>query len=123
MQLIDFYTNVFGNPGAPTTGTVASKWVVLPPGYSRSALPKQLRGLPSYQANTTGVWLLGRTYVANPSDLASAKAVQLQYSLAPAVTSAQRVTDVGSIATASVSDTAASTSPSLACRLHSTLHH
>jgi hypothetical protein len=84
MQLLDFYTNVIGNPGAPTTGTAASKWVILPPGYHKSSLPQQLRSLPTYQSNTTAVWLIGRTYVSTPADLAAAKAVQLQYTLAPA---------------------------------------
>ncbi|WIA39245.1 hypothetical protein OEZ86_005367 [Tetradesmus obliquus] len=85
MELLDFYTNVFGNPGAPTTGTAASKWVVLPPAYKRSALPRALWNLRMYRSNTTGVWLLGRTYVANQSDLAAAREVQQQYSLSPAM--------------------------------------
>ncbi|WIA14394.1 hypothetical protein OEZ85_002921 [Tetradesmus obliquus] len=97
MELLDFYTNVIGNPGAPTTGTAASKWAVLPPGYKQSSLPQHLRSLPSYQSNTTAVWVLGRTYVSTPADTAAAKAVQVQYSLAPATAPSSSSSSAASI--------------------------
>jgi len=43
MELLDFYTEVFGNPGIATTGDQASKFVVMRCGGDKSKLPAPLQ--------------------------------------------------------------------------------
>jgi hypothetical protein len=43
LQLLDAYTEVFGNPGITQTGDQASRFVVIPCGMDKSKLPPTLQ--------------------------------------------------------------------------------
>lgn len=77
MQLLDAYTNSFAYVGRRATGTGAGDWAIAGPGW-HGPLP---RGVHRIDAPTRTVWLLGRTLVGGPGDLAAAKAVQRGYAL------------------------------------------
>ncbi len=77
MQFLDAYTNSFAYVGTRTTGTRAGTFVVTGPGW-HGVLPHGLRRIA---APTPTVWLLGRTLVRGPSDLARTNQIQTEYTL------------------------------------------
>ena len=79
MQLCDAWTNVFASPGSRTTGTTERDFVIVGP-YAKGTLPKSVTPI---HAPTNMVWLLGRTQVLGPSDLAVVHAIQGRYALTP----------------------------------------
>jgi hypothetical protein len=79
LQFMDAYTNVFAYVGRRTTGVEAGDFVVVGPGWT-GALPA---GLPRIDSPTSWVWILGRTLVDGPEDLAAVHGLQDQLTLAP----------------------------------------
>jgi hypothetical protein len=77
MQFLDAYTNSFAYVGSRTTGSRAGRFAITGPGW-HGHLP---RGLRRISAPTPTVWLLGRTLVRGPRDLARANRIQHAYSL------------------------------------------
>jgi hypothetical protein len=79
LQLLDAYTNTFGSIGRRTTGTREGDYAITPPGWS-GTLPA---GVHRIEAPTRTAWLLGRTLVDGPDDLAAVNAIQHAYALTP----------------------------------------
>ncbi len=79
LPLIDMWTDVFANPGKRTTGTDASEWVIVGPGYA-GELPE---GLPVIEAPTPYVWIIGRTQTNGTADYPAVHEVQDGYVLTP----------------------------------------
>ena len=71
IQLMDAHSNSFSYIGSGSTGTRAGDFALLPPGWSGS-LPA---GVTPVQSPTNTVWLLGRTLVDGPADLANVKPI------------------------------------------------
>lgn len=79
LPCIDMWTDVFANPGKRTTGTDASEWVIVGPGYT-GALPD---GLPVIAAPTPYVWIIGRTQTNGVADYPAVHDVQDGYVITP----------------------------------------
>jgi hypothetical protein len=78
-QLIDMWTNPFAYIGTRATGTGAGAYALTPPGW-QGTLPS---GVQSIAAPTKRVFVLTRTLVNSPSDLAAAVAVEASYRNGP----------------------------------------
>lgn len=79
LQFLDAYTNTFGYIGRRTTGTQAGDFAITPPGW-HGTLPQGVRRI---SAPTRTVWMLGRTLVNGPNDVANVNAIQHGYTLTP----------------------------------------
>ncbi|MBS0590468.1 MAG: DUF1254 domain-containing protein [Proteobacteria bacterium] len=79
MQFMDFYTSDFAIIGTRTTGSAAGTYAIVGPNW-KGELPKGLKRLDS---PTNSVWLLGRTLIDGPEDLAAVHAQQDRYRLIP----------------------------------------
>lgn len=79
LPCVDMWTDVFANPGKRTTGTDASTWVVVGPGYT-GELPA---GLPVIEAPTPYVWIIGRTQTNGVADYPAVHTVQDGYEITP----------------------------------------
>jgi hypothetical protein len=79
IPLYDAYSNQFASIGSRTTGDGAGDFAILGPGW-QGALPA---GLRSVQAPTNSVWLIARTLVRGPGDLAAAVAATRGLALVP----------------------------------------
>ena len=79
MHFMDFYTNQFAYVGSRTTGDKAGSYAIVGPGW-KGELPK---GLKRIDSPTNQIWLLGRTLVTGPEDLAAVHAQQDRYHLTP----------------------------------------
>jgi hypothetical protein len=79
LELLDAYTNVFGYIGRRVTGTQAGDYAIVGPGF-RGSLPA---GVKRIQSPTPTVWIIGRTLVNGPSDVANVDAIQHTYTLTP----------------------------------------
>jgi hypothetical protein len=91
MQFMDAFTNNFAYVGSRTTGSAAGRYAIVPPGWQGS-LPA---GVKRIEAPGEQVWLLGRTLVDGPADLAAVHALQDQYRLTPLVSpTAPRASDL-----------------------------
>ncbi|MBV9746270.1 MAG: DUF1254 domain-containing protein [Acidobacteriia bacterium] len=82
IPMLDAYSNVFASIGTRTTGTGAGNYAVVGP-FWQGPFPDDANVTAVIKAPTNTVWLLGRTLVNNPSDLAAAVAVTTQYQLIP----------------------------------------
>jgi hypothetical protein len=78
-QFIDMYTNTFANIGSRTTGQGPARYLVAGPGW-RGRAPA---GTTLLRSPTPDVWLLGRTLVRGPDDVANVVAIQRGYVLTP----------------------------------------
>jgi len=76
-QFLDIWTNTIANVGTRTTGQGAGRFVVVPPGWTGT--PPS--GAMVIRATSWDVWLIGRTLVRGPDDVAAARAVQRSYAL------------------------------------------
>lgn len=76
-QLLDMYTNTIADIGVLTDGGVAGTYAFVGPGWQGS-IPQ---GVTRIDVPTPDAWLLGRTQVKGPADLAAAAQVENQYSL------------------------------------------
>jgi hypothetical protein len=79
MELVEPYTNVVGYVGTRVSGNRAGDYAVVGPRWSGS-VP---RGMRCVVAPADRVWVIGRTLVQGPDDLAAARAVQRRYRLTP----------------------------------------
>lgn len=77
-QFLDSYTNDFKYIGTRENETSGGQYFIYGPNYT-GTVPGGYAG--TIQTPTDSVWLLGRTLVNGPSDLAAANAVQSQYTL------------------------------------------
>ncbi|PRY37849.1 DUF1254 domain-containing protein [Umezawaea tangerina] len=77
-QFLDVWTNTIANVGTRTTGQGAGRFAVVPPGWT-GASPSDVTAIP---VPCWDVWLIGRTLVRGPDDVAAARAVQRTYGLA-----------------------------------------
>jgi hypothetical protein len=71
-QFLDMYTNTFANVGTRTNDGAPGRYAVTGPGW-HGTLPA---GVHRISAPTPDVWVIGRTLVPSPSDLAAAVAQQ-----------------------------------------------
>ncbi len=78
-QLLDMYTNTFANIGVLTDHGRGGRYAIAGPGWN-GKLPS---GTTRIDAPTPDVWLLGRTELIGPSDLAAVEAIQQRYVLRP----------------------------------------
>ena len=76
-QLLDMYTNTIADVGVLTDGGRAGTYAFVGPGW-HGTIPK---GVTRIDVPTPDAWLLGRTQVNGPADLAPAMALQQKYSL------------------------------------------
>src|ERR1700727_1503594 len=70
LPMLDMWTDGVASPGGRTTGTQASRFLVMPPAANREqlkqhALPENMRVI---DAPTAYVWIIGRTQTNGPSD-------------------------------------------------------
>jgi hypothetical protein len=79
LQLLDAYTNTFGYIGRRVTGTGAGDYAIVGPRW-RGRIPP---GVHVIKAPTPTVWMIGRTLVYGPADVAAADAIQRHYTLTP----------------------------------------
>lgn len=78
-QIIDACTNNVGYVGSLTTGTAAGNFVLAPPGMVPSSVPNAtVIPVPGRY-----IFLLGRTQILGPDDIAAAQAIMDQYALVP----------------------------------------
>jgi len=77
-QLLDAYTNSFANVGTRTVIGNSSRVAILPPGWS-GRLPAGV--VTVVVAPTPDVWIIGRTSVKGPQDVAAVTTLQKQYRL------------------------------------------
>ncbi|MGH9029347.1 MAG: DUF1254 domain-containing protein, partial [Acidimicrobiales bacterium] len=76
-QLLDMYTNTFADLGVLTDHGHGGRYAIVGPGW-HGTLPS---GVARVEAPTPDVWLLGRTEVNGPNDLAATIAIQHHYVL------------------------------------------
>lgn len=79
LQLMDAWSNVFASPGVRTTSTSAQNFLITGPNWS-GVVPG---GMIHYTSPTNMVWINGRTFVKNQSDIATVVAFQNVISLMP----------------------------------------
>jgi hypothetical protein len=79
IQLLDAYTNDFAYIGAGSERDAARSVAVVPPGW-QGVLPD---GVQRIDSPTKLVWLLGRTLIDGPDDLAAAKQILAGYAITP----------------------------------------
>ena len=78
-EFLDPYTNVFHYIGTRTTGDGAGNYAIVGPGF-HGHLPS---GLHRIRSSYDHIWLVGRTQVSGPSDLAAVHKIQDGYKLVP----------------------------------------
>ena len=79
MPMLSAWTDVFSSPGTRTTGSNASNFAIVGPGWN-GTLP---RGLTKIQAPTETAWIVGRTQLNGPADVPAVTALQAKYTLTP----------------------------------------
>ena len=97
LQFVDAWTNNIAYVGSRATGNDAGSFVILPPGWNDD-LPA---GLPTIEASTMIVSIVGRYACLGPADIPNVVALQQQLTLAPTESSAPApagIPDVGVVA-------------------------
>src|SRR5271163_2426608 len=89
LPMLDMWTDVFASPGWRTTGTLASNFLVTPPGWrpdlrdrfiDEFKLPKDTQRI---DAPTPYVWIIGRTKTDGPADYAAVRKIQAGFKITP----------------------------------------
>jgi hypothetical protein len=79
LPMMDMWTDVFAVPGKRTSGTGPGQWALTAPGW-QGALP---RDVPSIEAPTPYVWIIGRTQTNGPTDYPAVNGVQDGFTITP----------------------------------------
>jgi hypothetical protein len=79
MPILSAWTDVVSSPGTRTTGTNASNFAIVGPGWN-GTLPSELTKI---EAPTETAWIVGRTQLNGPADVPAVTALQAQYTLTP----------------------------------------
>lgn len=79
MAMLDAWTNNFAGPGTQTNGGEASTYLITGPDWS-GEIPQNMEQI---KAPTNLVWIIGRTQLNGPDDIAAANKVQREYKLHP----------------------------------------
>ena len=89
LPMLDMWTDVFASPGWRTTGTAASNFIIVPPGWrpdlkdrliDEFKLPKDTQRI---DAPTAYVWIIGRTKTDGPQDYDAVHKIQAGYKITP----------------------------------------
>ena len=79
MPIFSAWTDVFSSPGTRTTGSNASNFAIVGPGWN-GTLPGNLTKI---EAPTETAWIIGRTQLNGLADVPNVTALQAQYTLTP----------------------------------------
>jgi len=79
MPMLSAWTDVFSSPGTRTTGSNASNFAIVGPGWN-GTLPG---GLTKIESPTETAWIVGRTQLNGPADVPAVTALQAKYKLTP----------------------------------------
>ena len=71
LSMFDMWSEAFATPGTRTTGTSATKFVVVPPNWAGRVV-----GLPRIDAPTPYVWVLGEIRTNGPSDYQAVRQIE-----------------------------------------------
>ncbi|MGB6067414.1 MAG: DUF1254 domain-containing protein [Desulfomonilaceae bacterium] len=89
LPMLDMWTDVFASPGWRTTGTKASNFIIVPPGWrpdlkgrliEKFKLPRDTQRI---DAPTPYVWVLGRTKTDGPKDYNAVHKIQAGFKVTP----------------------------------------
>jgi hypothetical protein len=79
MQMLDAYANTFSYVGKRTSGTLEGSFAIVGPKW-KGKIPSSLKIV---QAPTNRVWIIGRTFFVDETDLPNVHALQNEYRLYP----------------------------------------
>ncbi len=81
LELVDSYTNVFGYIGNRVTGNAGGDYAIVGPTWSKTKTPLRKTVKKVIVSSTPRLWVIGRTLIDGPSDLAAVTSLQDQISM------------------------------------------